>query len=59
MAQKVVCPHCSDRVYVDIDFKVLRTRKKVGSLTDGFDRSAQCPDCGEKFACKIEDPLAR
>ena len=57
MSQKVVCPHCSEQVYVEIDRTVLRTRKKIGSLTDGYDRSAVCPDCDEKFACKIDDPI--
>ncbi|THE63561.1 hypothetical protein D8Y22_17205 [Salinadaptatus halalkaliphilus] len=59
MAQKVVCPHCSEQVFIDIDRKVLRTRQKIGSVTDSFDRSATCPDCSETFACKIDDPLAR
>ena len=59
MSQHVICPHCDEKISVDIDRKVLRTRDKIGSLTDGYDRSATCSDCGEKFACKIEDPLSR
>ncbi|OIB59216.1 hypothetical protein [Natrialba sp. SSL1] len=58
MSQRVICPHCSTKVSIDIDRKVLRTRKKTGSIRDGYDRSATCAECEEKFACKVEDPLS-
>ncbi|AFZ73693.1 hypothetical protein [Natronobacterium gregoryi] len=59
MKQKVICPHCSEKVSIDVDRKVLRTRGRIGSVNDGYDRSAVCPDCDEKFACKVEDPTRR
>ncbi|APW98256.1 hypothetical protein CHINAEXTREME_10840 [Halobiforma lacisalsi AJ5] len=59
MSQRVICPHCSEKVSVEIDRKVLRTREKIGSINDGFDRSAVCSECEEKFACKIKDPTRR
>lgn len=58
MSQRVICPHCETKVGIDINRTVLRTRERTGSLTDGYDRSATCGECGEKFACKVENPLS-
>ncbi|WP_202911834.1 hypothetical protein [Natrialba swarupiae] len=52
MSQRVICPHCSESVDVDIDMTVTGTSKAVGSLKDGFARSASCSSCGETFSCK-------
>ncbi|RQG96236.1 CpXC domain-containing protein [Natrarchaeobius oligotrophus] len=54
MSQRVVCPHCSESTYVDIKMTVTRTSKAVGSLKEGFAKSATCSSCGEKFSCKTE-----
>ncbi|AEH35507.1 MULTISPECIES: hypothetical protein [Halopiger] len=56
MSQRVVCPHCSEKTFVDINRKVQRTKTEVGTLNDGYDRSGTCSKCGEKFACKVADP---
>ncbi|WP_195893109.1 hypothetical protein [Halopiger djelfimassiliensis] len=54
MSQRVVCPHCSERTSVDIDMTVTRTSERVGSLAEGFAKSATCSSCGEDFSCKTE-----
>ncbi|OVE83159.1 hypothetical protein [Natronolimnobius baerhuensis] len=59
MTQRVICPHCSEKIPVDIKRKVLQTRTKPGTLRDDFDRSAVCSKCDEKFACKLKDPMRR
>lgn len=56
MAQEANCPHCSEDVMVDMDWTVLRTRKKPPSVTSDFSKSAVCTECGEKFACKVDTP---
>ena len=59
MSQRVRCPHCSEKTYVDLNRKVLRTKGEVGRLNDGYDRTGTCSKCGEKFACKMADPTRR
>lgn len=56
MTEKAVCPHCSEHIDVDVDWKILQTRKKPPTLTDDFDKGATCSECGEKFACKLDTP---
>lgn len=56
MEQDVNCPHCSETVTVEMQWMILRTRKKPPSVLDDFDKSTVCPECDEKFACKTDTP---